>query len=197
MWQQIDFDTTVKLQDKVPRRFDKYFSVFSILGSVEVTLTICAVMILLSMIRLKFLPILGWLVMIPALFGEIFGKLILFHPSPPNFMHRTLLPSNLPHFYIHTNFSYPSGHMMRTMFIAIIFICWIILAKLRIEVKIFTIGSIMFFALMMGLTRIYLGEHWFSDVLGGALWGTASGFIASMFILWRANPKKKTIEALS
>lgn len=192
MWQKVDFDTTVKIQDKIPRKADKYFSFFTVLASVEVTVAICIVMIFLTIIRLKFVPILGWLVMIPALFGEVFGKLILFHPAPPVFMHRTLLPVNLPQFYIQTNFSYPSGHMMRTVFLVTIFVCWILLTKLKIEVKFFAIGSIAFFIFIMGLTRIYLGEHWLSDVLGGSLWGMASGFFASVLIL----PAKKGIKGV-
>lgn len=192
MWQRIDFDTTVKIQDKIPRRLDEYLSFFSVLGSAEVTISICIVMMLLAFIHLKFVPILGWMVMIPALFGEIFGKLILFHPAPPVFMHRTMLPSNLPQFYIHTNFSYPSGHMMRAVFISTIFISWILLSKFKIEIKFFMIGSTAFFLFMMGLTRIYLGEHWLSDVLGGALWGIASGLLASALIL----PVKRGIKGV-
>lgn len=192
MWQRIDFDTTVKIQDKIPRRLDEYFSFFSILGSAEVTIAVCLVMMLLAFIRFKFVPILGWLVMIPALFGEVLGKLILFHPAPPVFMHRTILPSNLPQFYIHTNFSYPSGHMMRAVFISTIFVSWILLSKLRIEIKFFAIGAVSFFLFMMGFTRIYLGEHWLSDVLGGALWGMASGFFASVLIL----PSKRGIKGV-
>lgn len=193
MWQKVDFDTTVKVQDRIPRRVDEYFSIFSILGSAEVTLAICIVMMFLSLIHMKFVPIIGWLIMIPALVGEIFGKLILFHPSPPVFMHRTMLPSNLPQFYIHTNFSYPSGHMMRTVFIASVFILWLLTGKSRIWVKIITIGGILLFIFMMGLTRIYLGEHWLSDVLGGALWGASSGIFASVLIL----PVKRGIKGVS
>src|SRR3990167_6962876 len=92
-WQQIDFDTTVKLQDHILRKFDPVFSYFSLLGSAEITVLFCFIMAFLSLIRLKILPVLGWVLIIPATLAEIFGKLVLFHPAPPVFLHRTLLPT--------------------------------------------------------------------------------------------------------
>ena len=120
-WTKADFDTTVKLQDHITRRFDKYFSYFSLLGSVEITIGFCLIMVILSAVRFKGLAILGWLMIVPATLAEVFGKLVLFHPAPPVFLHRSILPSGLPSFYIHTDFSYPSGHMTRTIFIITIF----------------------------------------------------------------------------
>lgn len=182
-WQKTDFEITVKLQDHISRRLDKYFSYLSLIGSAELTFGFCLIMAILAAIRLKFLPILGWLMIVPASMGEIFGKLVLFHPAPPVFLHRSILPSGLPSFYIHTDFSYPSGHMARTVFIATIFISMAIFQQKGNLRKIVITSSCLGLIFLMGLTRVYLGEHWLSDVLGGVLLGSGTGFLASVLIL--------------
>jgi len=186
-WVQSDFDTTVKLQDHISRRFDKYFSWLSLLGSAEVTVGLCIVMAFLSLLKLKIWPILGWLMIVPASMGEIFGKLVLFHPAPPVFLHRSVLPTTLPSFYVHTDFSYPSGHMTRTIFITTVFFSMLIFQSKHPFNKILGLSILLGSALLMGLTRVYLGEHWISDVIGGALLGAGVGFFASILIL----PKEK------
>ena len=182
-WQQTDFDTTVKLQDHISRRFDGIFSYFSLLGSAEVTVGFCLLLMFLSLIRKRFLAIIGWLMIVPASMAEIFGKLVLFHPGPPVLFHRSLLPTNLPTFYIHTNFYYPSGHMTRTIFIITILISMVFFQSKNRPGKLISLLSLVFLAVLMGLTRVYLGEHWTSDVIGGSLLGAGAGFFASGLIL--------------
>lgn len=185
-WQRLDFDTTVKLQDHISRRFDPSFSYFSLLGSAEVTVGFCLVMAFLSLARRRWLAIVGWLMIVPATSAEIFGKLVLFHPGPPVLFHRSVLPTSLPSFYVQTDFSYPSGHMTRTVFILTILLLAVIFSARGI-LKFTTIGLLLMLAFLMGLTRVYLGEHWLSDVLGGGLLGLATGFFASVLIL---RPRK-------
>lgn len=181
--QQFDFDTTVKLQDKIPRKFDRFFSYFSILGSAEITVGLCLLFAFKALLRFRWKEFIGWLMILPATAGEVFGKLVLFHPSPPQFFHRSLLPTSLPSFYVHTNFSYPSGHMTRTIFLVTVLIILVLFSSRGTTWKFPVLVMLLTFVFLMGLTRVYLGEHWFSDVVGGTILGVASGSMASILIL--------------
>ena len=188
-WIRVDFDTMVKIQDHIPRRFDQLFSYLTVLGDIEVTLGICVLLAFIAFIRKHFWAGLGWLAILPASLTEIFGKLVLFHPSPPVFFHRTILPSNLPQFYVHTNFSYPSGHMTRTFFLLTVFFLVVLFSKWKAPVKFLSLFLIIFIGFMMTLTRVYLGEHWMSDVLGGGLLGLSAGLFSGVLII-----KKKYVK---
>lgn len=188
-WVSTDFDTTVRLQDHISRKFDRYFSLLSLLGSVEVTCLLAIFFSILSLLHKNWLAVIGWLLIFPASLGEVFGKLVLYHPAPPVFLHRTALPTGLPSFYVHTDFSYPSGHMTRTIFLITVLVLIIIYSRKNVVSKYFLLTLLLGLALLMGLTRVYLGEHWLSDVLGGMLLGMTSGLFAAILIL----PKKPTI----
>lgn len=184
-WRQIDFDITVKLQDRISTNHDVFFSYFSLLGSAEVTVVIAFAAALFYLLRFKILAAIGWLMIIPASLVEVVGKLFLFHPGTPVIFHRSVVETELPSFYIHTNFSYPSGHMTRITFIITVFLILTLFSSNTVLLKAIKIFILLWFLSLMGLTRVLLGEHWLSDVVGGTILGFSAGFFAAGLILRR------------
>jgi membrane-associated phospholipid phosphatase len=45
----------------------------------------------------------------------------------------------------------------------------------------------------MLISRVYLGEHWATDVLGGMLLGLSLGLISSAFIKQNTKEKRKKL----
>ncbi|MFT4471209.1 phosphatase PAP2 family protein [Arthrobacter sulfonylureivorans] len=61
--------------------------------------------------------------------------------------------------------SFPSGHSLNAVVIAGVVAYLLILRQARRQSRIFTAGAAALFAMAMGLSRVFLGHHWFTDVL--------------------------------
>ncbi len=181
-----DFDTTIRLQNHIPRRFDLFLSYFSLLGSAEAT-TFILLVLLLGLALIKKQIFIGFVFFFVAVFVEIIGKTYVINPAPPFFLLRNNLGLTFPSFYIHTNYSYPSGHMTRTAFLVIVLLFFIISSNVsRLNKYIFGFSTA-FIGIVMFISRIYLAEHWFSDVFGGLLLGTAFALVGLFF--WQIQIK--------
>ncbi|MBI3559059.1 phosphatase PAP2 family protein [Candidatus Gottesmanbacteria bacterium] len=149
------------------RSLDTLLSFFSLLGSFEI-ITLGVVAIALWVFRRQKKIFYSLVFFGGILMFEFMGKLFLYHPGPPSDFFRYSIPFAFPTSYVHTNYSFPSGHVSRTIFLAIVsvFVLRRWWASLMATV----------FSLVMVFSRIYLGEHWASDTLGGIFLGLAMGF---------------------
>lgn len=185
---QLDFDLTVKFQDKIPRRFDEIFSWFSVLGSAEVSMTIWLTLVILTLFKRLWWTTLALFSLPLALAMEVYGKLFVQHPAPPFMFYRGVVDVNFPINFTHTNYSYPSGHETRTAFI-IVFLMLYFYFRLSKKVQIFVQPTLLGILVIMTVSRIYLGEHWSTDVFGGFLVGVAFGILSGATV-----PLKKKIQ---
>ncbi len=176
-----DFNTTVRLQDDIPVRMDGFFSFLSVVGRFETSII---VLLLILFFKRKILGFMSF-----GLFGfahilEIIGKTILSQPGPPHMFLRTKeMASEFPGLYIHTDASYPSGHSLRVIFLCIIivFIIWN-MKKFPAYLKYFILGSVGLYTILMLVSRVSLGEHWTTDVVGGLLLGASFAFLSLLFL---------------
>jgi len=179
IFNRLDFDITVRLQNHLPIKYDGILSVFSLLGSVEILGLLLLVIII---IRKKIASIFIFIPFVVAHIIEIFGKALFHHPGPPFMFFRYNLNFLFPSSYIQPGSSYPSGHSLRTIFVSIIIFYLICNLKVKYSKKFFLIASIILFDIIMLISRISLGEHWTTDVAGGAILGASGGIFSLIFL---------------
>lgn len=160
---QVDRTVVDLVQSAHAPWLDLFASAVGVLGQAEVT---GGLAVGLAVARLRRGQSDAWvpLLIVAVAAVEIALKTFVSQPLPPRELSRTV--ELVPFAHVAFAGAFPSGHLARTAFLA---------GVARVP-KWLAVSAV---ALMM-VTRVYLAEHWPSDVLGGLLLGVLVAQVAAV-----------------
>ena len=155
----LDFDNyIINILDKiVNNNYTAVFNFFTFLGNFYIPFVIIVCIFIFDKRKIK-----GYILSVSYAFSGVFSyisKLIISRPRP------SVALINIPHTY-----SFPSGHTLNS--IVFYMICAYLLSINCSTTKKYIILCLTFiFTLFISFSRLYLKVHYFSDILGGIIFG--------------------------
>jgi undecaprenyl-diphosphatase len=184
----VRFDQTVAttLHERATPTLTAFFLVVTALGSLETIGLLGLVVAIIFGVRRKWLNLGTWLAALAG--GLVLNELLkeLFARPRPYFEHPLVLE---------TSYSFPSGHATMSLIVygMLAYFCVLAIRTWRARTAVVFGASLL--VLLIGFSRIYLGVHYFSDVVAGFASGGIwlSALITGSETL-RRRSKMKTVE---
>lgn len=164
--QSFDLRLSLAIQSTHGLFLDRIMEGFTYLGSIGTVLIVVAVAVVFFLKVKK---------------GKTAGIIIVSLLSyPVNVIIKNFIERNRPYSSIvrvlspNSGFSFPSGHAMISMTVygIIAYLLWVYLKEGRQRIITLVTATLVIF--FIGLSRIYLGAHWPTDVIGGWIAGLVS-----------------------
>lgn len=165
----LDLATTRAFQSVASYPLDVAVNAHTVLGLLNVTLPLAAILCVVVWRRRG-----GYAWLAPALVlatgaVELAFKYAVAHPGPPAEFVRAFAYLGPPPEW-RPPYSFPSGHMARLTFLSVV------AAALFPSRALLVLGAA--FVAFSLFARVYIGDHWISDALGGLLLGSGIGVAA-------------------
>ena len=158
-----------------------FIRVVSFLGSLEVLALVGVLVAVALLVRSSCLTLAAWL--IAVLGGEVLNLLIkdLFARPRPSF-ERPLV--------VETSYSFPSGQAMESLVVYGMLAYFAVLTLRSQRARAVSVGGAALIVVLIGLSRVYLGAHYVSDVVGGFAAGGA--WLGTVVTAWEAIRRRDT-----
>jgi membrane-associated phospholipid phosphatase len=138
--------------------------IVSILGSLQALVLVGVVVAVALLVQRKWLTLAAWLVAV--LGGEALNLLLkdLFARPRPTFEHPLV---------VETSYGFPSGQAMESLTVYGMLVYFAVLTVRRQSTRAVSVGGVALIVVLIGFSRVYLGAHYVSDVIGGFAAGGA------------------------
>jgi undecaprenyl-diphosphatase len=172
-----DLAVTQAKQPLVNASLDSFGELLAMLVSTEVCLVYAAVLALLlwrAGVGRWSLATFAFLLLTPL---EFAGKLLINQPPVPDEYYRGVY---YPFETLVFQGTFPSGHAMRTAFFCA-FVVLLLRARGSASLPLVSFAAALFTA-ACALSRVYLGYHWLSDVIAGAILGASLALVVAELV---------------
>ncbi|WP_454917462.1 phosphatase PAP2 family protein [Xanthobacter sediminis] len=158
-----------------PPWFEEMMRDFTALGSTGVlTLITAAVLVFLLLTQKRHAAL---LVAVSVAGGTLLSQVMKWGFDRPR-------PDLVPHGMAVYTQSFPSGHAMLSAIVYLTLGALLARTQARTRVKVFLLAMAAAVTVIVGVSRIYLGVHWPTDVLGGWMLGAGWAALCWLLMLW-------------